>query len=213
MKKIDSDALDILTKALGLTGRGAPITELLDSTVDQTLDVVPIVRRGRTLAGTQGLFTGIIRNIHAAANSIETGINPYTFGATGLISPYPNPVPPQFDIWLLGAILTRVSGSGTIRAILDAQYNTQGFGIDSAGAAVVATNTMVLAHWDAFVSEGIVFGVTAGGELAYMPINLRLPFTGSPGLALRSTSSAAITIDCQILMGLFPVALGQDGAF
>jgi len=213
LKRVDSDALQAINRALGLTGRGAPITEFLDGQLDQVFDVVPSVRRGRTPAATTGIFTGIVRNIHTDAESIATGFNPYTFGTAGLIAPYPNPVPPQFDIWLLGAVVIRVSGGGTLSAILDVQFNQQGFGITDGGVAVVATQAQVLAHWDAFVTEGITFGVQAGSEAPYAKIGMRLPSTGSPGLAFRTTSSLTVTIDLQVTLGLFPASLGQDGAF
>ena len=74
MKRIDSDALGILTKALGLTGAGSQLTELADGVVDQALDVVPIVRRGRVIGASEGLFTAIMRNVHTDAETLTTGI-------------------------------------------------------------------------------------------------------------------------------------------
>ena len=66
MKKIDSQALDVLQKALGLSGPGSPITELTDGVVDQVLEVGGVIRRSRTQAGTEG--------IHAAVQGDKAGI-------------------------------------------------------------------------------------------------------------------------------------------
>lgn len=210
-KIVDSDALAFVTRALGLTGAGAATTELIDGTVDQVLDIVPLVRRGRTFASTQGIFTGILQNVHTDAESLLTSVDPYEFGATGLVAPWPSPVPPQFDIWLLGAVVRRESGSGTFTGILETHIAVQGWGIDDSGVAVVSTLGFPIVRWDAVVTETIVFGVTAGGELPYAPIGMRLPRSGESTLAFRSTSSLTSTYSCQVVLGLFPVSLGQDG--
>lgn len=210
MKRVDSDALGIVTKALGLTGRGAAITEFLDAQLDQTLDVLPLVRRGRTQAGTEGIFTGVLQNVHGAANSLTTSVNPYNI-ATGRIAPYPDPVPAQFDIWLLAAVVRQNSGTGTLSAVLDFQSNVQGWGVDDSGVAVVATLTQPLAFWDAVAVEGITFGLRNGARGPYARLGIRLPRFGDPVLTFRSTSSAVATFSCQVVLGVFPVSLGQDG--
>lgn len=209
MKRVDSDALGVVTQALGMTGKGAPVTEFLDGQLDQTLEVGPIVRRGRTLAGTEGLFTGILRNIHTDAESLLSQFTPYA-APVGTVAPYPAVMPRQYDLWLLGAGLRRISGGGTVSAILDLEYQTQGFGIDDSGVAVVVVRTQVLAFWDAVVTEGISFGLM--GTLGpYANIGLRMPRDPGTLLTFRSTSSITETLECQVIIGMFPTALGQDG--
>ncbi len=213
MKRIDSDALGILTKSLGLTGAGSPITELADGVVDQMLSIAPIVRRSRTQAQTQGIYTGVFSNVHVASDERVSTFLPYTPAAGVSIAPYPSPVPAQFDIWLLGATVRRTAGSGTVTAALFVLYEgvQQGFGVDSAGAAVVAASQMPVAFWDTFRGTGsVTIAVTSGG-LNIPPIGLRLPRQPATQLLFRSSSSAALTLSCDVILGVFPVALGQDG--
>lgn len=210
MKRVDSDALGIISRSLGLTGTGAATTEFYDGALDQVLEVGPLVRRGRTAARTQGLFTGLMENVHAAANTQITRVTPYVLGV-GAVAPYPDPVPAQFDVWLLGAIMRQMSGTGTVSALLSIQYSVQGWGEDQAGAAVVRTIEMPLAFWDTLITEGLVFGIHAGISGPWTSIGLRLPRVAGTELQFRSTSSALSTYNCQVLLGLFPVALGQDG--
>jgi len=210
VQRVDSDALGIITRALGITGRGSAITEFLDGQLEQVFDVAPAIRRGRTLAGSEGIFTGLLQNVHTGATSLISQMRPFN-ATVGAIAPYPVPVPLQFDIWLLGAGLRLISGSGTLSAILDLEYELQGWGIDDSGVAVVATRAIVLANWDTVVTEGIAFGLQVNGG-PYMNIGLRLPRSSDTRFTFRTTSSATSTWECQVILGLFPTSLGQDGA-
>jgi len=211
VKKIDSDALGILTKALGLSGAGSPITELADGVVDQALDVAPIVRRSRTQAATGGIYIGGLENVHGAGTTLTTSTFPYNV-TVGSFAPYPVPMPLQFDIWLLSATMARASGTGTVTAQLQTIYGAaqQGFGVDDGGAATGAlTLLQTHAYWDTLVTGGTGLLRSEGPEAI---IGLRLP-RPSPTTELRftSTSSAAATYVCLVTLGVFPVALGQDG--
>lgn len=213
MKTVDSDALAIVTRALGLTGVGAPLTEFLDASLDQVLDVVPLVRRGRTHAGTGGVFVGNMQNTHAAGDTQVSSFQPYT-AATGAIAPYPTPMPAGFDVWILGASVRRVSGTGTIGAHLNVGPPDvmQGWGIDQAGAAVVGLQPIYLAHWDAVVITGAhAFLVTPDGN-PWVPIGHRLMRSpaGDTALEFVTTASAVSVYACMILLGVFPISLGQD---
>ena len=188
------------------------MTELEDDRVHQALDVVPIVRRGRTFASTQGIFTGLIRHVHTVADDMETAVTPY--GAiVGVISPYPDPVPDKFDIWLINAVLRRTSGAGTLSALLTVQFFTQGWGVNDSGAAVASQMDQPLAFWDAIATEDISFGLLAGGQGPIAHIGVRLPRDANTTIRFRSTSSEAATFAVQLVLGLFPVSLGQDAAF
>ncbi len=215
MKRIDSDALSLVNRSMGLTGAGSPQTELHDGEVFQTLDVARLVRRGRTVVGSGGLFTVNLENAHTGAQSLNTSVDPYA-QPVGVIPPYPSPVPLQFDIWLLWATIQRKSGSGSISALLDANFPGQGFGEDDGGAAVVANDAQPLAHWDALVSEGIQFLVLAGSEQPRANLNFRMPrptAADTSRFRFRSTSSATSTYAMTVVLGMFPTAMGQDGAF
>lgn len=212
---IDGQALDILTKTMGLTGPGEQQTQLTDGIVDQSLDIAPIVRRSRTLNPSEGIFTASMTNVHTDAESLTTAVDMYRLGTGITVPPFPAAVNNTFEIWLLGAGLSQISGGGTLNAILDLQLRAQAFGVDDSGVAVVSTPVMPLVHWDALVSEGLTFGVTAGGELPYAPIGIRIPrhrlgAGNGPILTFRSTSSITTSFRCLLWLGLFPVALGQD---
>ncbi len=217
-KVIDSQALSVLQKALGLTGVGAQLTELMDSTVEQVLDITPVVRRGRTLAASQGIFRGVLRLTHTDAEDQQATWTPYTEVATNVVAPYITPVPEQFDIWLLSASLRRNSGTGTISAGLELTNTRQGFGIDDGGAFFANNSTMPLAYWDTLVVTATqTFGVTGGAEHRepWKKIMLRIPREANAagqnvGIRFGNTSSATSVYHCVILFGIFPVSLGQD---
>ena len=216
MKKIDSDALGILTKALGLTGAGSPVTELTDGVVDQALDVVPIVRRSRTLAVSEGIYTAIMSNIHTAADTRTEQLDPYRPGAALVIAPFPAVIPPQFDLWLLSCTLRRQSGTGTVVATLAFQpgAHNQAWGTDDAGTAVVQQDMQVLAYFNTLVTSNTTFGFLSGTSPPLVKIGLRLPrgtVAFPPALRFVSAATAIATYNLSINFGLFPVSLGQDG--
>lgn len=212
MKRVESDALDIVARAFGLTGEGTPgPTEFLDKELVQVVDVVPAIRRGRTQAGTAGTYWGVLRNIHGAADTQTSVIIPYDI-ATGAIAPFPAPMPRGFDIWLLAAAVDQLSGTGTFTgALFISTVGSQGFGIDSASAAVVVTTPLVLAHWDSVITQTHTFGLQESGN-PWVRLGMRLPRNDASDAALTfsSTSSAIATFDLYLLIGVFPTALGQD---
>lgn len=201
---------------MGLSGRGAPITELTDGIVDQSLDVGPIVRRGRTLAGNQGIFTAILQNEHTDAETVTNSIDPYKVPEVGRIAPYPSPMPDLFDVWLLQAACRRVSGSSTLSAVLQYTYSpsNQGWGVVDDGTAIVASPAVNLVKWEgpSTVGSGNAFGTIADLE---QPLALFRPFRLPRGvdgpLTFISVSSLTAVFQCMMVLGVFPVALGQDG--
>lgn len=212
-KKIDSDALGVLNKSLGLTGAGSPTTELADGVVDQVLSVGEVVRRGRTQAGSEGIYTAIMQNVHTDAETITTIVNPFDV-AVGVIPPYPDPLPVQFDLWLLTACVRKPSGTGTMTAALSLQYASmqQGWGVDDSGVAVVESAPHTLAYWDLLISLGTTFGIDSRGvHGALAHIGVRIPRNVNAALRFISVSSATATFNMQLVFGVFPVALGQDG--
>lgn len=213
VRKIDSDALGILTKSLGLTGPGEQGTELFDGTVDQTFDIKSVARRGRTQQPREGIYTATMRNSHTDAESITNVIDVYRVGTTLAVPPYPPIMPPQFDVWLLAASIRQASGTGTLSATMAMRFpGQQGWGIQSGGQILVAQNHR-LAHWDAVVSDGTLFGVLAGSEQPTAYPRLRIPrgVQSDTEITFISTSSATSAFDLQLILGVFPVALGQDG--
>ncbi len=218
MKRIDSDALGVLNRSLGLTGAGSQLTELEDGIVDQILSVNEIARRGRTQADVQGIYTPTLRNEHVDVETVNNEIDPYNVGSTVLVAPYPDPVPAQFDIYLMGASLRHVSGtaSGMAVATLSLTVGTasQGWGKKDNSNIILVSQQMRLAFWDAMVSDGTNFGIRAADRGPHQRIGLRLPRGGGgTTLSFRSISTVTVAIDCQMILGLFPAALGQDVVF
>lgn len=213
MRRVDSDALGVVAKSLGLSGAGAQFTEFADGEVLQVLDVAALVRRGRTRAGTEGIYYAILRNEHAAGDARFTAMNPYELGATGLLAPFPSPMPAGFDIWLLSATMRRQSGSGTVVAGLSVQYaaSVQAFGLNDTGTAVVFSGEGNLCTWDDLATSGFTWGLLQEQAGQQPRLGVRLPRSVDTQVVFRSTSSALATYQCQIMLGVFPSALGQDG--
>lgn len=212
-KQIDSSALGSVQRALGLTGAGAPDSVLHDGDVYQVLDVGPLARRGRTQLATGGIYAAVLQNVHGGATDEQSEINPYSPGVNA-VPPYPAEVGPQFDVWLLGATLTINSGAGGLtRAMLFLGLGATsiGWGVNSVPAPVAPAPQLGLCYWDALVVQGGVqtVGIQENGD-PFARFGLRLPRTLDTKLLFGSTSAAAVTFDCQILLGVFPVGLGQD---
>jgi len=210
LQRIRSDALRFVDRALGISDKGAPVTEIEDGRLIQQLDVSGLIRRGRSLAGSTGIFNGLMSNTHAVADTQQSIISPYNV-TTGAIAPYPVPVPDDFDIWLLEASCEQESGTGTFAGGLFVDYagGQQGWGIDQAGAAVVRQASIALARWDAVVTISTVMGITEEGN-PRVQFGLRLARSANTRLLWRTVSSAAAVFNVQILLGLFPIGLGQD---
>lgn len=212
MKTVDSDALGVVNRALGITGAGAQVTEFMDGSVDQVLDVAALVRRGRTLAMTGGLFYGILRNIHPGAGTVSTSLEILNPGVDLVIDPFPGAVGRRFDLWLLGAAVHFFSGTGTMTAALfiDPPATAQAFGVDSAGAFVTQNFAIPIAFWDTVVTQSFEFGLMEDGQ-PYKRLGMRvMPTTGNVVLQFSTTASALASFDLQVMLGLFPVGLGQD---
>ncbi len=212
MKRVDSDALGVVNRALGVSGSGAQETELTDGILEQAFVANPAIRRGRTLQPSEGIFYGVMSNEHGGAGTLTSFIRPYNAESLS-IAPFPFQVPAQFDIWLLYCTVLRTQGSGTISAALDMELGaaSQGWGVNDAGVISVDTPRHPLAFWDTSVSEVVTFAVLGAEVQPLVKLGIRLPRLNNPQLRFHSTASALAGWQCAIVMGLFPVSLGQDG--
>jgi len=213
MKPIDSDALGFLNKALGISGRGVPVTELADGVLDQSLDVNPIVRRGRTLGATEGIFLVRMRNNHAAANSTTSEVNPY-IAAQFANPPFPSPIPAQFDLWALEVSVSVGAGSASISGALFVNFppTIQGIGLNDGGGgqgAVITSNC--IAFFDTIVDENVIFATNAATGSPRKKLGMRIPRSTLTQFVWATTSTGVAIYDLLLLVGLFPVSLGQDG--
>jgi len=82
---------------------------------------------------------------------------------------------------------------------------------------VTSANFTPLAFWDAITTAFAAdnFGTLADGK-AYAPIGVRIPrhittatITGAR-LKFTTASSAAAEFETQVVLGMFPITLGQD---
>ena len=213
VKRIDSQALGTLNKALGLTGAGSPLTELADGVVDQVVSVNEIARRSRTLNQQfGGIFTAILRNNHAGIGSLTATLNPFDLPAALVFPPFPQPIPDTFDLWLLACNVSIVgAGTHTSALFINFPAANMGFSITNAGGQVAAAVTsQCVAFFDTVVTENVIFATTPQG-LPQVLIGQRLPRDPLTQLVFASTSSLAQTFDMRLMLGLFPVGLGQDG--
>jgi len=218
VRNVDSDALGSIGKALGLSGQPSPgKTEFLDKSVDQVLDVGPLVRRGRAIVGTEGIFRGILQNDHLGAGALTSFINPYSVAANA-IAPYPPLVEDGYDVWIVGASFRQTSGSGTVTGHLEIASQASGWGVLNGGAPVTAGQPMWLAAFDTlkdFGSSSFTLGVGDAGNV-YWPINMRLGRAGNAGgtqIVFRTDASAIALYSCILVIALMPIGLGQDAAF
>jgi len=215
-KIVDSQALEPVNKALGLAGSGDSQTEITDGIVDQVLEVGPIVRRGRTLGDSQGIFRAVFRNTHAGADAQTSVWSPYITVVANAIAPFPTPMPDSFDLWLTGAGVRRQSGTGTVNAALMIQNVRQGFGVSQTGAFVASNGRVALAFWNQSVSvDSDVFLVSGGNfEWPFRKLALRIPRVSEAGtrvqIMFETSSTAASEWELNLFYGMFPVALGQD---
>lgn len=212
--KIRSDALATLQRSFGITGSGSMETVLEDASVYQTVDISKIALRGRTQAGTTGLYAALIQNVHPGVGQLNTTVDVYDPPA-GVVPPYPAPVPEAFDVWILGATVRRFSGTGSvdngIGLYIDYPVTSLGWGINNSGAAVVpSTIRFPLVMWDSFFSNAgfSILGLREDGQ-PWQQIGLRMPKGAT--LTFASSVDAIATVDCFVQLGVFPSGLGQDG--
>jgi len=213
MKHLEGNVLDFLSASLGQGRGGALSTELDDGNLQLIFESNAIARRSRAPGARGGIFYGILRNVHTDAETLQTTVNPFTV-KTGAIEPYPSLSDTDFDsdlfdMWVIQAAVRQISGGGDMTAALFATYpsRTQGWGVDDSGVAVVNSLQMGLAFWDNVVTQSAVMGLQ-GAAFPLASPQFRLPAESS--LAFSSTSTLTSTYDCQVLLGIFPIALGQD---
>jgi len=212
---IDSLALADLKRALGMAGQGSGSTALDSANLQQTIDVARIVRRSRT-TGFSGFFTGILENVHSAADGERSEIFPYSPGPNNF-PPYPGVVPNDLDVWLIGCSGARTSGAGALAGAtfsINLVSAFQGWGQDDAGAGVAAGNMLgniTVARFDSIdssVTASTFDPMKTDGGQAWVPVGLRLP----RGCRLRFETEAGAAAEFQglFLLGLFPITMGQD---
>lgn len=186
------------------------MTELEDGILNQTIDVLPVIRRSLSLAETTGLFWCYMQNVHGAADDEASVQDPYA--PVGAIPPYPSIVPNDFDFYLLSAGVIRSAGAGGLTGAavqLDPIAAQQGWGVDDTGGALVINSRQTVAFWDNIVTvAGIDFGENAASGTTTIRVAQRI--RRGTTIDFITTSAAAATFQLVMLCALMPVATGQD---
>jgi hypothetical protein len=215
VRKIDTDALSAVAPALGV---GAPGTatedvDFDDGVLQQVLEVAPLVRRGRTIGLSTGIWTGAFVHVHAAGGASVIGqtIDPYdpNLAQVTLSNGWPNPVPAAFDVWLMAVTCeTGASGANFTSALFQISYEAAAMAMRRSAGGTINVEE-VIAAWDAFQQIGAEFV----GQMIDPPPNVpQLPRRIRRGDSLVGVSSVAnnMTVTLGFVLGLFPAGLGQD---
>jgi len=212
MGQIRTTVLRLFQPLFGGAPSGAPITVLEDDSVTQVANIFPDVAR-RSLAGPEsGWFTCTMQNVHSGADDENNTINPYEVDRILIptTSSYPSPVPAEQELWICGVTLL-ATGDGALAGAhlgIDPVAQQQGWGRDDAGAFVAGVGVIPIVRWDSINSATIIdIGVMGDGSTHWRGA-VRIPRRAN--LNFRSTSGAANTFNCVIILGLFPTGLGQD---
>jgi len=206
---VDSQALQKVSKTLQLSTPGAQETLFTDERLEQVLDVGAIVRRGLTLAGTEGLYTANMRNIHSGSQGNVTSIiDPWNLGGSAR-APFPTSIPDHLDLWITGIMAETVSGGGQfLNGFFDLFVPTthQAFG-------TISSNIALAAWKDEEDVQSTAFLVPTIGSLAgfYAQPNVRVPRNATFRFHTLNNGANSPVFQCNLLLGLFPSGMGQDG--
>ena len=207
MKVVDSQVLGVVDRVLQLQGAGSPITELEDGILTQSIDANPYIRRGGTVANSGGLFGATISNTHVAADDRTSTMDLYNLTVLNSQPPWPTPVGREFDVWIIAASL-KLSDSPLVSAALGFSVPT----LRQGPIEILGDLDVILRWWDGVV---VVGGLTFATNLAMGVQSTMRPFRVPRGvdLELLSTSSAGpLSVSAEMIVGLFPASLGQDGS-
>jgi len=216
---ITGDQLRLIPKLFGLGGgQVSGATNIDGSDVTQVANVIPeILRRSMTAPSTGGFFVGLMENVHSGADDERSTIDPYNPGAALARGGYPAAVPEGWDVWVLKASCLRTAGAGDntgSQLRLDTGGTEFGLGWaveDGGGIASLLTTAPLLVQWSNINVEtalGLDPCLEIGTGLLYTEPKVRV--RRGYNLTFDSTSTAAITLQCVILLGLFPEGMGQD---
>jgi hypothetical protein len=221
VRPVDTDALRLVSPALGIGNPSTAVQPVTfdDANLQQVIDVLPLVRRGRVPVGSTGLFCFQLRTVHAAADSTQTfEVNPYTLVQTGggtVGGLWPNPVPNDLDVWILrvSASLTSGASANFVGGVLDMVMGPSINGFVGGGPLITSSSVHRLATFDDTLDNvlpGTIYLTQAGSGLADLPMGFRLPRVTNLRWRTRNTNATAIEATTTILMGLFGAGLGQD---
>jgi len=206
---VDSQALQRVSKTLQLSTPGAQETLFIDERLEQVIDVAPMVRRGLTLAGSEGIYTANIRNTHSGSQgNVTTIVDPWNLGGLAR-PPFPPVIPDNLDLWITGFNAEVVSGNGFFssgRFDLFVPTTHQAFG-------TVTTNITLVGWSDEESLQNNAFLVPFDGESigVWTFVRIRVPRLATFRFHTFNNGANAPVYQLDMLLGLFPSSMGQDG--
>lgn len=200
-------------QALGVGGQGPGSTQFDDEHLSQVVSVDRSIRRSSAPNPvSEGLYYGVLRNIHNAAGEIGNSIDVYNPAPTTRFNDYPD-VMDAFDIWLLRVSLARSSGTGTLDAgvlRLIPIASAQGWGRTNAGVGILSTQSQPLVRWTGLDTAGADdWGIVGDGSFMADP-NIRIPRGGWVMELATTAGTAAATFIATLMLGVYPAGFGQD---
>ncbi len=213
--KIDSIALKLLDRALGLAGAPQQQTFLEDGSVVQAIDIARLASRAR--APGQGWFANLSENAHGAgASNLSTTIDPYAPITTITRSAFPQTIPADLDVWLhwAGVVLVGTAANFTEGSLLIAPGLTNTGDLTGAGGPT-AILSLPIARWDAVGNSAMatLTGINSwegsgGGGQSGVRLGIRLA-RGST-LLWQSRAGGAIDANLVYVTSLNPTGLPSD---
>lgn len=203
-KRVDSQALGIVDRTLGLAGKGSPVTELEDGQLVQTFDTVPAIRRGRTVADSSGMFSASIQNVHVGASDVSETLDLYNLtSGIDATPPFPGPVPRGFDLWVVNStMLKSANDAAEVIALMQLPFTRSINIIGAQNHALAFYQDHVFVNGQRYMFQAASTGTWAQNQPRRIPRGALL--------RLDSTAAASLTVSWVILIGMFPEAIGQD---
>lgn len=205
---LDSGALQTLNKVLGATG-GTQHTHIDSANLQLSLNANPFVRRGRTLAGSEGLFTFAFVNVHAGGDSVSLNVNPYA--VTTPQNGFPTPIHEGLEVWVCNLFATATAANLQDVALPSWLGLVHTANKTAFGTAAVATQPLRMFGTQASTSGGLRHLLEQATLQATTPfIPQRVPRGSTLTWFSSATAATAGNLICRVTMGVFPGGLGQD---
>lgn len=205
---VDSAALSWVAKALRLSTHGSQRTIFIDERLEQTLDIGPLVRRGLTHGAAEGLYSANIRNTHSGAEgNVATVVDPWELGIAAK-QPFPTPIPAVLDLWLIGFNAINVSTP----AVFDSAFFDLAMPVVAQAFGTATTNVTVAGWGGEKTLAGTVHLIVHSNspQLIFTRPAIRVPRAATFRFHTRNVGATAPVYQLNMLLGLFPAALGQD---
>jgi hypothetical protein len=221
MIELDSEALAQVNKFLGVSSPAGMLADFDDQVLQQTLDVGALIRRARTPALSEGIFTCRLANTHAGAGSIVAAVDPYdpatatpaNFEDSGYLFPVDST---RWDVWLLGWTvlmfgLTHTNVTGTVLSLIRPAAR-----MAFAVGATTPTTAWEVLHWsnssEGFGSPNEVafYSRSSNDQYAFPRAPIRLHRGDTIQLRSYATGASANPLQAHLTLGLFPRGSGQD---